>query len=102
MKPPAFHPEAKIEFAEAAQYYASILPELGRRFHDEMSRLVSEAGRSPGVFRLIREPARRHFTRDFPYGIIYVERPNDIWILAVMHLHREPKYWERRLTPPGS
>ncbi|MEJ1972549.1 MAG: hypothetical protein WDM96_08860 [Lacunisphaera sp.] len=97
MKPAAFHPEAKIEFAEAAQYYASILPELGRRFHDEMSRLISEAGQSPTVFRFIREPARRHFTRNFPYGIIYVERPDDIWLLAVMHLHRAPGYWHQRL-----
>jgi len=100
VKPPAFHPEARIEFAEAALYYATILPELGRRFHDEMNRLIQEAGHTPGVFRIIFAPARRHFTREFPYGIIYVERPDDLWILAVMHLHREPKYWQHRLTPP--
>lgn len=97
MKPPAFHPEARIEFAEAALYYTSILPELGRRFHGEMDRLIKEAGQTPRAFRLIVSPARRHFTRDFPYGIIYVERHDDIWILAVIHLHREPRYWQRRL-----
>ena len=54
--------------------------------------------RPPGTFRFIRQPARRHFTREFPYGIIYVERPADIWILAVMPLRRKPGYWQHRLT----
>jgi hypothetical protein len=86
-----------MEFSEAAKYYAAITPALGRRFHDEIGRLISEAGESPGLFRMIRAPARRHFTRDLPYGIIDVERPDDLWILAVMHLHREPGYWTHRI-----
>ena len=98
MKPPAFHPEAKIELAEAARHYASILPELGRRFHNEIARLISEAGQMPATFRFIRKPARRHFTREFPFAIIYVERPDDLWILAVMHFHRAPGYWQHRLA----
>jgi toxin ParE1/3/4 len=62
--------------------------------------LIDEACQSPGTFRFIRKAARRHFTREFPYGIIYVERPDNIWILALMHLHREPGYWKRRLSQP--
>ncbi len=98
MKPAILHPEAREEYREAARYYAGILPELGGRFYDEIERLIAEACQSPGTFRFIRKPARRHFTRDFPYGIIYVERPDDIWILAVMPLRREPNYWKERLT----
>jgi len=98
VKPFAFHHEADAEFIEALQHYASINPELGGRYYDEIHRLIADACRSPGTFRFIRKPARRHFTREFPYGIIYAERPEDIWILAVMHLHREPDYWEHRLT----
>ena len=100
MKPPAFHPEARIELIEAAQYYATVLPELGQRFYAVIDRLITEACATPGTFRFIHQPARRHFTREFPYGIIYVERPDDIWILAVMHLHRKPGYWKDRLTKP--
>ncbi len=98
MKRPAFLPEARIELIEAAQYYATILPGLGYRFYTVIDDLINEVGRLPGTFRYIRKPARRHFTREFPYGIIYVERPDDIWILAVMHLHRDPVYWTQRLT----
>jgi toxin ParE1/3/4 len=98
VKPPAFHPEARIEFAEAAQHYAAIVPELGQRFYSVIDRLIDEACASPGTFRFIRKPARRHFSREFPYGIIYVERPDDIWILAVMPLRRKPGYWQHRLA----
>lgn len=97
MKPAAFHREADAEFIEALQNYAGISPELGNRFYDEIHRLIAEACASPGTFRFIRPPARRHFTREFPYGIIYTERPDDIWILAVMHLHRAPGYWQHRV-----
>ena len=100
MKPFAFHREADQEFIEALQYYTGISQELGDRYYDEIHRLIAEACQSPGTFRFIRKPARRNFTRDFPYGITYVERPDDLWILAVMHLHREPTYWKQRLTKP--
>ncbi len=99
MKPFAFHREADAEFIEALQHYAGINPELGGRYYDEIHRLIAEACRTPSTFRFIRKPDRRHFTREFPYGIIYVERPDDIWILAVMHLHREPAYRQHRLSP---
>ena len=82
----------------AAAAYAEIDPALGQRFYSVIDRLIAEACQSPGTFRMIRKPARRHFSRDFPYGIIYVERPDDIWILAVMPLHRKPGYWTHRLA----
>lgn len=98
MKSAAFHREADAEFIKALQHYANISPELGGRFYDEIHRLIADACQSPGTFRFIRQPARRHFTREFPCGIIYVERPDDIWILAVMRLRRKPGYWQHRLT----
>jgi toxin ParE1/3/4 len=97
VKPHALHPEADQEYAEAAQHYAAISPELGGRFYDEIERLIAEVCARPRTFRQISPPVRRHFTREFPYGILYVERPADIWILAVMPLHREPNYWVHRL-----
>ena len=97
MKSRAFHPEARAEFAEAALYYASIQSELGQRFHNEMEPLISEVRRMPGTFRFIRKPARRHFSHEFPQGIICVEQPDDIWIVAVMPLRRKPGYWTHRL-----
>lgn len=98
MKPAVLHPEAKLELAEAAQYYASILPDLGQRFYAVIDGLIAEARATPHFFRYIRKPSRRHFSREFPYGIIYLDRSEDLWIVAVMHLRRKPGYWQHRLS----
>jgi toxin ParE1/3/4 len=41
---------------------------------------------------------RRCLIHRFPYGVIYAlnEEESEIFILAVMHLHREPGYWSER------
>ena len=100
MKPVILHREALEEFDAAAAHYAKIDPALGQRFYDAVDRLIADACASPGTFRYISKPARRHFACDFPYGIIYLERPDDIWIVAVMPLKREPSYWKQRLPQP--
>ncbi len=91
------HPEADEEFAGAVRYYSEISPELGVRFYREMERLFREACAAPERFRKFDPPARRHFSRDFPYAVIFLEKPECIWIVAVMHMKRRPRYWRERL-----
>lgn len=98
MKPHAFHPEAGLEYADAATYYTEIDAELGGRFYDEIESLIQDIRREPQRFRRFAPPAQRHFSTVFPYAVIYIERPNRIWILAVMHMKRRPGYWKNRLT----
>jgi len=93
------HEEAQAEFHEALDHYAGISPELGSRFYDEIERLMREVCAAPQRFRQYDPPARRHIGHDFPYAVVYLERPGHVWIVAVMHLHREPDYWKRRLAP---
>lgn len=100
MKAHALHPEADAEYEAAVRHYASITPQLGNRFFDEIERLIAEACAMPRVFRFIRRPARRVLSGEFPYGIVYVDQPDRILILAVMHLHRAPGYWRHRLPHP--
>lgn len=97
MKPHAFHPEAAEEYAHAADYYSQIDPELARRFYDELERLIQDIRRDPQRFRRFDPPAQRHLSTVFPYAVIYVEQPDRVWILAVMHLARHPDYWKHRL-----
>jgi toxin ParE1/3/4 len=49
------------------------------------------------MFRQFDPPARRHFSLSFPYGVIYLELTDHLWIVAVMHLMRNPGYWKSRL-----
>jgi len=91
------HPIADAELAEAVSYYTTIDPMLGQRFYLEMKRLIHEVSTHPRTFRQFDPPARRHFSPSFPYGVIYLEQADHLWIVAVMHLKRNPGYWKPRL-----
>ena len=91
----AIHPEADAEFADAVRYYAEI--GLGVRFYREMERLIREVCVYPERFRMFDPPARRHFSAQFPYAIIYLAKPDQVWIVAIMHMKRKPGYWRERV-----
>ena len=91
------HPEADAEFAEAVRYYSEISPELGQRFYHEMERLLREACADPQRFWKFDPPARRHLSSDFPYAVVFLEKPGHVWVVAVMHMMRRPGYWRSRL-----
>lgn len=92
------HPQADEEFAAAVRYYSEISPELSIRFYLEMERLMREVCAHPDWYWKFDPPARRHLSRDFPYAVVFVERPEHVWILAVMHTKREPGYWRGRVS----
>lgn len=97
MKPYRFHRQADAEFAAAARHYAGISPELGQRFYLTIMKVVAEICEAPERFRSIMEPARRHFRLPFPYAVIYIDRPDCFWVIAVSPFKREPRYWKQRL-----
>jgi plasmid stabilization system protein ParE len=97
VKPHAFHPAANEEYAGAAKYYADIDPELGKRFHDQIERLILDIRGQPLRFRLFDPPIRRHFSSVFPYAVLYLDQPDRVLIIAVMHMKQRPGYWRDRL-----
>jgi toxin ParE1/3/4 len=97
VKPHAFHPQASQEYTQAAEYYAAIAPELGGRFYDEIERLIQQVRRQPERFLRVSPQARRALARKFPYSVVYLDQPERVWIVAVMHAKRRPGYWRKRL-----
>ena len=91
------HPEADEEFAAAVRYYSEISPDLGVRFYREMERLLREVCAHPERFWKFDPPARRHLSGDFPYAVVFLEKPEHIWVVVVMNLKRRPGYWRGRL-----
>lgn len=98
MKPFSFDPAARAEWVEATLRYASISPELGARFIRHIETLIWHVCENPTGCRVYAAPVRRHFGRRFPYSIMFVDRPDQIWIVAVMHFKQRPGYWKDRLS----
>ena len=62
-----------------------------------MHELIDEIRTSPTRYRMILPPCRRHFWLPFPHAIIYVDRPDEVFIVAVSPFKRDPGYWWERL-----
>jgi toxin ParE1/3/4 len=91
-----FHPEADEEFFEAAAYYEDCDPGLGIDFSREVYAAIQNASDYPAMWPEIAEQVCRCLVHRFPYGVLYSVEPDGIFILAVMHLHRDPDYWKHR------
>jgi len=92
-----FHPEALSELNEAIEYYEERELGLGVDFAADAFEAIDRAVAFPDGWTEIAPGIRRCQTQRFPYAILYsVESSELLYILAVMHLHREPGYWKRR------
>ena len=92
-----FHPEADEEFVEAVAYYGDCHPGLGIDFSREVYAAIQNAIDYPTMWPEIEDEVRRCLVHRFPYGVLYSIESDGIFILAVMHLHRDPESWKQRL-----
>lgn len=92
----SFHPEAETEFHAAIDYYESCEPGLGCDFSIEVFSTIQKIVDFPEAWPVLEEGVRRCLTSRFPYGVLYSIEPEEVFILAIMHLHRAPDYWEHR------
>jgi len=97
MKTIRFHPEAKAELAAAVRWYEGQLPGLGGQFRAEAKAAVSRIAQAPEAFGAVGDDIRCHILHRFPYGLLYQVHADHIFVVAVMHLHRDPQYWENRV-----
>lgn len=93
-----FHPLARLEFAEATEFYESRRAGLGASFSHEIIATIERIAEAPDRWRVIIPGIRRCFAHAFPYAIIYRERDKRLLVLAVAHTSRRPGYWSERLA----
>jgi len=92
----SFHPEAEEEFKAAIEYYEEKGVGLGYDFAIEVYETIKRSTAFPKAWPIIEADIRRSLVRRFPFGVLYSEYHQEIHIVAVMNLHREPDYWKHR------
>ena len=92
----SFHPDAEKELNEAISSYEDIESGLGYDFALEVHSTISRSVDFPKAWAVLEGDVRRSLVRRFPYGVLYSEEKDGIFIVAVMHLHRKPGYWKHR------
>lgn len=88
---------AELELIEAVVFYNDEAEGLGYEFAAEVERTIGCIMEYPNAWTRLSKRTRRCRTNRFPYGVIYQARGDVILIVAIMHLHRDPKSWNDRL-----
>ncbi|MEQ1776406.1 MAG: type II toxin-antitoxin system RelE/ParE family toxin [Burkholderiales bacterium] len=87
---------AQRELDEAVAYYEAQVAGLGDAFLLEALRVIDLISIYPDAWHPLSADIRRCRLSRFPYGVVYMQEPEGIIVLAVMHLHRKPEYWRGR------
>ncbi|MFH0822324.1 MAG: type II toxin-antitoxin system RelE/ParE family toxin [Pseudomonadota bacterium] len=89
-------PRANLDVAAAFDWYENREPGLGKRFAEEVRATFDRIAESPFAYQEIRSGIRRAIVRRFPYVVYFVVEPGEVVVLAVLHVNRDPKEWQRR------
>ena len=91
--------QAAVEAIEAAAWYESERPGLGREFDHAVNAAIDLL--EDEIVPLANLPdaagAKRLLLKRFPYDIVVRELPEEIVVVAVAHQSRRPGYWRDRL-----
>ena len=93
---------AEEEFAKAVGYYNEQRAGLGFEFAAEVEAALERISAFPDAWPLFSRRARRCIVSRFPYGVLYQVRADEVLILAIMHLRRDPKRWQERVNAASS
>lgn len=94
---PDFHPDAKIEMRETADYYDEQRIGLGSEFLDTVEAALMRIIENPESAPVSLPPVRKYQVERFPFSVIYSVRDGGIFVSAIAHGSRRPYYWKDRL-----
>ena len=92
-----FASTAELELKEAMDFYESARTGLGAEFLAEVEATTNLIESFPLAWTSLSPRTRRCRTHRFPYGLFYQVRSDEILIVSVMDLRRDPKRWEQFL-----
>jgi plasmid stabilization system protein ParE len=87
---------AEDDLADAYQWYESQRKGLGEDFFLCAEEAFAKIARSPKIYAQVYQDIRRISLKRFPFGVFYVENENGVFVLAIVHAHRDPDVWRQR------
>ncbi|MBI1425010.1 MAG: type II toxin-antitoxin system RelE/ParE family toxin [Gammaproteobacteria bacterium] len=88
--------EAESDITDAYRWYEDKNPGLGGSFIQCVEDALSRLSFNPNIYAYVHKNIRRSFIRKFPFGIYYLTENDMIIVMAVMHVRKDPKHWQRR------
>ncbi|HEY6243219.1 MAG TPA: hypothetical protein VIX17_04700 [Pyrinomonadaceae bacterium] len=69
---------------------------LGISFIRELRLSLQHITNNPLMFPVIEHEVRRAVLRKFPYSTYFIDKPDAVVIIAVLHQQRRPRAWKSR------
>ncbi len=89
-------PAAIREIRDAVRYYEQQRPGLGHAFEETLDTVIVRILEHPTMYSRVHGEMRRALLHPFPYGVFYKLRGDVLYVVAVTHLARDPRVWQRR------
>ena len=90
-------PAANAELKEASRWYDVQRSGLGMDFLLCAEEAIDVIKRNPEAYQKVTAAVRRKLMARFPYGIFFRLHKQRIEIIAVLHNHRDPVSWRKRM-----
>jgi len=90
------HPQALEELEHTILFYKKQQAGLEKRFIEAVEDAINRVCRNPLLYRKIDVAVRKCRLLHFPNAIIFRTEPAQLEIIAVMHLRKQPNYWQSR------
>jgi hypothetical protein len=95
--------EAEEDIVEAARSFEEVSPELAVRFLAEVGNGLALIERHPRRFGAPpnyrgKLDVRRYLITPFKYMIVYQVMSDALLAVCVVHCHRHPKHWTKRVS----
>lgn len=91
--------EAELDIIDAVAWYEDQRNGLGAEFLIEFDAVMQRMIDTPLQFPQIKADVRRALLRRFPYAAYFLVSDEKVDVVAVLHQHRDPRTWERRIQP---
>ena len=92
-----YHPSAIAEYKHALSYYKERSLSAVLSFQEQYEKIEEQIQMFPLSGNSEDKEYYRRYLRDFPYTLIYKQKENIVYILAVAHQRQHPDYWKDRM-----
>ena len=95
--PLIIRPEAEADLVEGFDWYEQRRNGLGDEFLNEVQTRLGTIEANPLRYAAVYRNARQALVRRFPYKVLYLFEGNRVEVLGVVHVKRQPQFWQKRV-----
>jgi len=90
-------PLAEKDIDEIFSWYEDTRTYLGFEFLNEIEQCIFSLQENPLAYYNVTDKVRRITIARFPYNVYYTVHTNTVYIHVIMHQHKDPEEWQKRL-----